>query len=306
MGGFAVPQIENSGSGTIDALNADVTASIPAASTVAFTITGTWVATLTFEATTDGTTWFPVLATIPSTGVSGSTTTINGSFVAGTGGYQQFRVRASTYTSGTASLTYNADTTPNVQSSGQIKGATDGTGIGNVGDRLKVDAAGTAIPQTKVVYLTKNLTNGGSTDMRVNGAVTPVNFDFTPASEETWYLERITLFLWDNGTTTPTSFGALPSLTNGVQVNIRTNGTEYTYANLQNNIDIALYFRDNYFVPGTSGLFETSDLVVCEVKFAVPLVLTNSTSDYVRFRIRDNLLVMDAFRAQALVWRVAA
>lgn len=138
--GFTNPgQVENSGSGTFAALNGAVTVSLPTASTIAFTVTGTWVATLTFEATTDGTTWFPVLATIPSTGVSGSTSSANGSFVSGTGGYQSFRVRASAYTSGTIAVSYNADTTPNVQSSGQLKGATDGTGIGNTGDRLKVD-----------------------------------------------------------------------------------------------------------------------------------------------------------------------
>lgn len=166
--GFVNPgQVENSGSGTFAALNGAVTVSLPTASTIAFTITGTWIATLTFEATTDGTTWFPVLATVPSTGVSGSTTTANGSFVAGTGGYQSFRIRASSYTSGTVSVSYNADTTPNVQASGQIKGATDGTGIGNVGDRLKTDNVISAI--------TGAVSASFSSKTRVDLVTTPVN-----------------------------------------------------------------------------------------------------------------------------------
>lgn len=153
--GFVNPgQVENSGSGTFAALNGAVTVALPTASTIAFTITGTWVATLIFEATTDGTTWFTVLATIPVTGVSSSGTAVNNSFVAGTGGYQQFRVRASAYTSGTVAVAYNADTTPNVQGNGQVLGATDGTGIGNVGDRLKVDVSLNASGSFPSIYRT--------------------------------------------------------------------------------------------------------------------------------------------------------
>lgn len=166
--GFTNPgQVENSGSGTFNALNGALTVSLPTASTICFTVTGTWVATLTFEATTDGTTWFPVLATIPSTGVSGSTTTVNGTWVAGTGGYQSFRVRCSAYTSGTVSISYNADTTPNVQSSGQIKGATDGTGIGNTGNRLNVD--------TSISSITGAVSASFSSKTRVDLVTTPVN-----------------------------------------------------------------------------------------------------------------------------------
>ena len=139
MGGFSVPQIETSGSGTIATLGGVVTVTVPFAATMSVNITGTWIATLTFEGSVDGTSFFPILASAPATGVAASTTSANGAFIAGIGGYQAFRVRASTYTSGTATVMYNADTTPNVQSSGQIKGATDGTGIGNVSDRLKMD-----------------------------------------------------------------------------------------------------------------------------------------------------------------------
>ena len=186
----------------------------------------------------------------------------------------------------------------------QIKGASDGTLTGNVGDRLKTDSSTSPIPSSNVIHLCAELTNSGSNSMAVNGAVTPVNFEWTPPSGETWYLAAINMLLWDNGTSAPTAFGAIAGgLTNGVQVHINSNGTVYTYTNLQNNMGIALCFRDNYYVPGTSGLFETSDLVTCQVKFPVPIRLTQSTADYIQFTIRDNLSGVDAFRASALVWK---
>lgn len=186
----------------------------------------------------------------------------------------------------------------------QIKGGTDGTLIGNIGDRLKIAAATSPAPASNVVYAVQKLTNGGSEHMAVNGAVTPVNFDYTPASSETWFITAINVFLFDNGTTVPTSFGAIAGgLLNGVEIRVRSKGTEYLMGTIQNNIQMSLFFRDAYFVPGTSGLFESSDIVVAKIQFENPIIIQNSTSDFVRFRIRDNLSSLDEFSAQAKVWK---
>ena len=80
----------------------------------------------------------------------------------------------------------------------------DGADNGNVADvtsqrRLKVDAALSAIPTTPVEYKIVALEDAGSELMNVNGSVTPVEFDFVPATNETWYLERITFIINDNG-----------------------------------------------------------------------------------------------------------
>lgn len=113
MGYTSSGQVENSGSGTIAVLSGAVTISVPAASSLVLTVTGTWVATLAVEASVDGVTYFSVPMVSLPTQASVTTTTANGQFGVPVGGYQQLRIRASAYTSGTATVTWNADSTVN-------------------------------------------------------------------------------------------------------------------------------------------------------------------------------------------------
>lgn len=105
-------QVESAGSGTIAALNAAVTIILPTMSSLGFTLTGTWAATIAFEATVDGTNWFGIEAIFPTsqplTGVTSNT-----SGIIPVGGYAQVRFRASLYTSGTATVSWNADSNQN-------------------------------------------------------------------------------------------------------------------------------------------------------------------------------------------------
>lgn len=71
-------------------------------------ITGTWVATLQFEGTIDGTNWFAVglrPADNFEAGTAVSSTTANGVWKGNAGGFVKVRVRASAFTSGTAAVT---------------------------------------------------------------------------------------------------------------------------------------------------------------------------------------------------------
>jgi hypothetical protein len=85
-------------SATISTLNGVDTASVQ--------VTGTWVGTLTFEATIDGTNYFAING-IPfiSTGVFISTATANGQWQFDIAGVQSFRARCSAFTSGTIVVT---------------------------------------------------------------------------------------------------------------------------------------------------------------------------------------------------------
>lgn len=168
-------QVEYSGSGTITALNGAVTLNIPTSSSVGFQITGTWVATLIFEATVDGTNWFTIQGTTLPGGATTTTTTANNAFLTGVGGYQGFRVRASLFTSGTATVSWTADNTPNIQSTVQqgnapwsekIVGGTDATVIGNTGDRLKTDV--------QISSISGAVTASFSSKSRVDQVTTPV------------------------------------------------------------------------------------------------------------------------------------
>lgn len=63
-----------------------------------------FVGTITFEATVDGTNWVALPCTNISNGAASSTTTADGVFVASVGGLRSVRARVSAYTSGTVSV----------------------------------------------------------------------------------------------------------------------------------------------------------------------------------------------------------
>jgi len=100
---------EASGTGTVAALNADVTASVPYASAVLLSITGTWVGTLTVEGSVDGTNWFSWVGDTAETGARRQSVTANSQLWVPTSGLLSFRIRASSWTSGTATISWNAD-----------------------------------------------------------------------------------------------------------------------------------------------------------------------------------------------------
>lgn len=79
---------------------------------VSVQVTGTWVATLEFEGSLDGVNYRPLLA-IPSSGGAYTTyTTSNDIWQVHTSGAPHVRVRASSYTSGTAVVLLSANTAP--------------------------------------------------------------------------------------------------------------------------------------------------------------------------------------------------
>lgn len=96
------------GSATISSLNGAAAVSVPLASTFCVTVTGSWVATLVFEATLDGINWFGVPAFTPF-GVGVTSLTTNASVMVPVGGVTQVRTRASAYTSGTIEISWTTD-----------------------------------------------------------------------------------------------------------------------------------------------------------------------------------------------------
>lgn len=64
-------------------------------------VTGITTATITWEISDDGTTWFGVMATPLATGTKAATATANGFYVVPTLGAKQFRARISAWTAGT-------------------------------------------------------------------------------------------------------------------------------------------------------------------------------------------------------------
>lgn len=83
-------------------LNAETLTYLNGDGTVSVQITGTWVGTISFDASTDGTNYFAVPLINQASEVVATTTTANAVFRGDVGAYRIFRVRMSSYTSGTA------------------------------------------------------------------------------------------------------------------------------------------------------------------------------------------------------------
>ncbi len=93
--------------GAADAVTDTLSPSDGFAGIVALQITGTWVGTITFQATIDGTNWVSVLAVPSDSTTAATTTTGNGIFRVDAGGYFGIRAKVTAYTSGTAVVRAN-------------------------------------------------------------------------------------------------------------------------------------------------------------------------------------------------------
>lgn len=100
-----------SASGALAALNASLVLLLDGASGFAVDLRGTFVGTITFQGTIDGTNWFPILALPVSSGVNTaavSTATAPGAWVGPATGLHRVRAILTAYTSGTVTVTLRA------------------------------------------------------------------------------------------------------------------------------------------------------------------------------------------------------
>ncbi|CAB4182792.1 hypothetical protein UFOVP1090_32 [uncultured Caudovirales phage] len=111
-GGLAVTGTSPSISGTAGALNANVELTVSGAAGAAINVAGTWVGTLTFQSTIDGTTWLTHNGTVygGASVTNVSTTAANGAWAFRVAGAQKIRAIFTAYTSGTATIDIRAAT----------------------------------------------------------------------------------------------------------------------------------------------------------------------------------------------------
>ncbi|MCA3704262.1 MAG: hypothetical protein INF12_14665 [Methylobacterium sp.] len=134
-----VNQAGVSATGSLAALNATVALSLTGASGWAVDLRGTFVATVTFQGTIDGTNWFTI-AVIPAGGATSvatvTTATAAGSWWGNANGCQKVRAIATAYTSGTVTVVLRAMQAAGVASV-LVTGATtvpvSGTVTANIG-----------------------------------------------------------------------------------------------------------------------------------------------------------------------------
>jgi len=166
------------------------------------------------------------------------------------------------------------------------------------------------VPGQDVIYTIENVLRNGNKSMDVNGSVTPRDYDYTPPVGEVMYLENISFMFRDVGTMDTTDFGAIAGvLANGVQVLIRSKGTEYEITNIVDNMDVVSSFPST-FTPVSDnagairGMLDEEDVYVGNMFFKTPIKLDNSTGDYVRFRIRDDIRGLNDFESRIKAWRI--
>ena len=185
------------GSGSIAALNATVAVALSGKSAMRIQITGTWVGTLQFEGTVDGTNWIAVNAVQAGSTTIPQNTATNGVFSPTPAGFVSFRVNATAWTSGTATVSLRAS-----------------AGAGGVYLNQALPAFA-VIPAFKIDQTTPGTTNL----VQISGTV-PVSGTFfqgtQPVSIATMPSTPVTGTFFQG--TQPVSIATLPALTAGAAV----------------------------------------------------------------------------------------
>lgn len=249
----ATPDI--TASGTLTAAAQTVVLSLAGQSGAAVQVGGTWVGTLTFEASLDGTTWYAINAVSASTSQPQSTTTVNGLYRATPAGTQQMRVNMTAFTSGSASVLMRAgvgtggvfanqilptkitDGTNSaaIKAASTAAAATDPAVVVAISPNNAVAVTGTFFQATQPVSLTSTTitgsvaVTGGLTDTQLRATAVPVSGAFFQATQPV-SLTSTTI----TGTVAATKSGAYPVDTAAKGTTVAGNVTsEATDANTQ-------------------------------------------------------------------------
>ena len=185
----------------------------------------------------------------------------------------------------------------------KLRGASDNNLIGNVGDRLKVDAQTSSIPSNNIIMSMHSLLNGSSNNMVVDGSVTPVSFKHIVTIDSV--IELITLYISDTGNMSETAFGAITGgLTTGIKIKIQSAGVVYDLVTCKNNIDLILSFSDNKVVKqSAAGFMAKDDLFLGSLFTKKEIKLYVANNDYVEIIINDDLTGLDQMRASTVLIR---
>lgn len=208
--------LDKSGTGNITSGSGagnTVVATTNGASTLIINITGTWVATLLLEGQDGNGLWVPALASIAGQGGAESATGTNNQFVLPCGGFNQVRVRASVYVSGTAIVNWNAGAgTNSIQVFNLVAAGLQATviGSGSAGTpatgvvSIQGVAGGTVVPSNVTQIATMSDKTGSGTIGALNATVVAttngcsiVSFNVTG----TWVATIVTEGTLDGGTT---------------------------------------------------------------------------------------------------------
>ena len=146
----------------------------------------------------------------------------------------------------------------------------------------------------------------GSTNINVNGAVTPVEFTITSSSTETRWIKSLRFLIEDeNGVIASTEFRRFFSvvngpLTNGLQIDAFQNGSVTAIASepILTSGDFLNYATS--YLNFADAIANGVDFLLIDFDFVTPVVLTPGSNDRLVVRVRDNLTAMNSFKCLAI------
>lgn len=136
------------------------------------------------------------------------------------------------------------------------------------------------------------LLNGSSSNMVVNGSVTPVQFTMTPPAGTIFAAYELVLNAVGTGNINqPTDFWSFAALTNGISSEIRMNNQVVTQSGLiKNNFDLIQFIGAEFL----GRLIGTRSVVRGQFNLTPPLNFNGNRGDYFRLTINDNMTTSGA------------
>lgn len=135
-------------------------------------------------------------------------------------------------------------------------------------------------------------------------------YEWAPDNADTWYMTGLSVILIDPGTMSPTNFGSISALTNGIKIEIKQHGITREFALIKNNLEMSLAFAGiagNSNSEGVgSGWLNDQDQFRAYVDFSPGMVLRGSHADVVKVTIQDNLNALEHLCMAIHKWKVIA
>jgi len=152
-------------------------------------------------------------------------------------------------------------------------------------NRLQVEAQTSPLPLGK--GFAKNVLHNGSPSLNVDGSSTPVEFTFSPTTED-MLVSRLSFYGRDNGVEYGRFLALYWPLNNGLVVEIQSEGVVYQFKSIKTTDD----FRNKFsIIPSDFVLDKISgdDAFTAAFNPRAPFYLRQALGDYVKVTVQDDL-----------------
>ena len=145
---------------------------------------------------------------------------------------------------------------------------------------------GKSVPSNPQLIVSNKLEYSGSNNLLVDGS-TPITFKYNANATKDIYLYELRLVLVARSLHfIGTNFGAITTLTNGVNIEVMSNSVLTTLATLKTNEDFLMFHSNNSIVINEAG---PKDVISAGYLLGGAVVLKAGSSDYLGVVIQDDL-----------------